>query len=64
MQARHIVASTHTGAGGRFQLSLDAGRYVIRATNPGGLASIAQKIVDVAAGVTMPVRLVVDSGIR
>ncbi|HZC71266.1 MAG TPA: carboxypeptidase regulatory-like domain-containing protein [Jatrophihabitans sp.] len=63
LQARHIVASTRSGAGGRFQLSVDAGRYVIRATNT-GLASTAQKTVDVAAGATIRVRLVVDSGIR
>jgi hypothetical protein len=64
LRARHVVASTRTGAGGRFQLSVDAGRYVIRATNTGGLATIAQKTVDVAAGATIRVRLVVDSGIR
>ena len=64
LQARHVVASTHTGAGGRFQLSVDAGRYVIRATNTGGLATTAQKIVDVTAGATIRARLVVDSAIR
>ncbi len=64
LQAGHVVASTHTGAGGGFQLSVDAGRYVIRATNTGGLATTAQKTVDVAAGATIRVRLVVDSGIR
>lgn len=64
LQAGHVVASTHTGAGGRFRLSVDAGRYVIRATNTGGLATTAQRAVDVAAGATIGVRLVVDSGIR
>ena len=64
LRARYVVASTHTGAGGRFRLALDAGRYVIRATNTGGLATTAQKTVDVAAGTTIRVRLVVDSGIR
>lgn len=64
LHARHIVASTHTGAGGRFQLRVDAGRYVIRATNTGALATTAQKTVDVAAGATIRVTLVVDSGIR
>lgn len=62
--ARHIVASTRTGAGGWFQLSVHAGRYVIRATNARGLATNAQKIVDVASAATIRVRLVVDSGIR
>jgi hypothetical protein len=64
LQAGHVVASTHTGAGGRFQLVVDAGRYVIRATNTGGLATTAQKTVDLAAGATIRVRLVIDSGIR
>jgi len=64
LRARHVVASTHTGAGGRFQLSVEAGRYVIRATNTGGLATTAEKTVEVAPGATILVRLVVDGGIR
>jgi hypothetical protein len=64
LQAQHVVASTHTGAGGRFQLLVAAGRYVIRAANTGALATTAQRTVDVAAGATIRVRLVVDSGIR
>jgi Carboxypeptidase regulatory-like domain len=64
MRAGDVVASTHTKTGGRFQLSLDAGRYVIRATNSGGLATTAQKTVRVTAGAIAHVRLVVDSGIR
>jgi hypothetical protein len=64
LQARHVVASTHTGAGGRFALSVPAGRYVIRATNIGGLATTAEQTVDVEAAATIRVTLVVDSGIR
>lgn len=64
LRAWHLLASTDTGAGGRFRLKLDVGRYVIRATNTGGLATTAQRTVDVAPGATIRVRLVVDSGIR
>lgn len=64
LQARHVVASTRTGAGGRFQLSMDAGRYVIRATNTGSLATMTQKTIDVAAGAIICAELVVDSGVR
>ena len=64
LQARHVVASAHTGADGRFALLVPAGRYVIRATNTGGLATTAQETVDVATAATIRVTLVVDSGIR
>jgi hypothetical protein len=64
LRARHVVGATHTGAAGQFELSVAAGRYLIRATNTGGLATTAQKTVEVAAAATIRVRLVVDSGIR
>jgi hypothetical protein len=61
-----VVASTHSGEGGRFRLALPAGRYVIRATNVGPLASTAQRqlTVDGQQGPALVIRLVVDSGIR
>ena len=64
MRAGDVVASTRTRAGGRFQLSLAAGHYVIRATNVGGLATTDEKPVMLNSGATAHVTLVVDSGIR
>ena len=48
---------------GQFRLILPPGRYIIRATNPGGYASTASEEVTVS---TAPVQitLTVDSGIR
>jgi hypothetical protein len=60
-----VVASTHTDDRGRYTLRIRPGRYVIRATNAGGLATTAQRQVVVdASGPAQVIRLVVDSGIR
>ena len=48
---------------GQFRLTLPAGRYVIRATNPGGYASTASEEVTVST-VPVQITLIVDSGIR
>jgi len=48
---------------GRFRLMLPAGRYTIRATNPGGYASTASAEVTVSTA-PVQVTLTVDSGIR
>lgn len=58
-----VRGSTTTDNTGAFQLTLPAGRYLIRATNVGGYASTAYQevaISDTPAEIT----LVVDSGIR
>lgn len=59
-----VAASTHTTAGGRFRLALRPGRYLIRATNVGGLATTAEKPVVLTAGARQRLILTVDSGIR
>ena len=61
-----VIASTHSGGGGRFRLTLSAGQYVIRATNVGALHTTAQRqvTVDGHEGPAIVIRLVVDSGIR
>lgn len=64
LRGTDVVGSTHTGEGGRFRLTLHPGRYVVRATNVGGLATTAEKQVVLTAGHTVRLTLVVDSGIR
>jgi hypothetical protein len=65
LQHGDVIAATHTDRDGNFRLQLRPGRYLIRATNVGALASRAQRIVSVDASGPAPViRLVVDSGIR
>jgi len=66
IQTGDVAASTHTDGRGGFSLQLRPGRYVIRATNVGALATTAQRQVVVAAhkGPALVIRLVVDSGIR
>jgi hypothetical protein len=60
-----VVASTHTAGRGRFQLRLDPGRYVIRATNVGAYASVAERPLVIRTGAPEQlIQLVVDSGIR
>jgi hypothetical protein len=48
---------------GLFRLTLPAGRYTIRATNPGGYGSTASEEVTVST-VPVQITLTVDSGIR
>jgi hypothetical protein len=62
--AGHVIASTHTDTQGRFRLTVSVGRCRVRATNVGGLATTASKVVVVHADQVVRVRLVVDSGIR
>jgi hypothetical protein len=64
LRGQETVASTHTDATGRFRLQVQPGRYLIRATNVGGLGSTAEKSVLVKAGQTTRLTLTVDSGIR
>jgi hypothetical protein len=64
LRGQQVVATTHTDAGGRFTLTLQPGRYLVRATNTGGLQTIAERATTVTARATSHVRLVVDSGIR
>ncbi len=64
LRGQHVVASTHTAAGGRFRLALQPGRYRIRATNIGGLATTAARSVLLRSGHTTQLTLTVDSGIR
>jgi hypothetical protein len=45
-------------------VTVSAGRCRVRATNAGGLATTASKVVTVHADRVVYVRLVVDSGIR
>lgn len=55
--------STRTDDNGQFRFSLPFGHYRLRATNVGGLATVASTEVDVGAA-TATVTLTVDSGIR
>jgi hypothetical protein len=64
LRAGQVVASTSTDAHGRFRLEVPIGRCTVRATNTGGLATTALKVVTVRADQVVNVRLVVDSGIR
>jgi hypothetical protein len=59
-QQRGETASDQRGL---FRLTLPAGRYTIRATNPGGYASAAAVEVTVSI-VPVQITLTVDSGIR
>lgn len=59
-----VIASTHTNERGRFHVTVSVGRCRVRATNTGGLATTASKVVTVQADQVVYVRLVVDSGIR
>jgi len=61
--ASRLRGSTTTDRIGAFRLTLPAGHYIIRATNPGGYASSAARKVDVTT-MPMQITLVVDSGIR
>lgn len=58
------IASTRSDQDGKFQMTLPVGRYLIRATNVGGLRTVATKTAVVGAGGTVRLMLVVDSGIR
>jgi hypothetical protein len=64
LRAGQVIASTHTDTRGRFHVTVSAGRCRVRATNAGGLATTASKVVTVHADRVVYVRLVVDSGIR
>jgi hypothetical protein len=64
LSAGRVIASTHTSASGRFRLRLQPGRYLIRATNVGGLATTAEQAVVAESGITAQLTLTVDSGIR
>ncbi len=59
-QRRGSTTSDRTGA---FQLTLPAGQYLIRATNPGGYPSAAAEEVTIST-VPVHITLTVDSGIR
>jgi len=54
---------TASDQGGLFRLTLPAGRYTIRATNPGGYPSGAAVDLTVST-VPVQITLTVDSGIR
>ncbi|MHC6220744.1 carboxypeptidase-like regulatory domain-containing protein [Arthrobacter sp. MMS24-S77] len=58
-----VRGSTLTDSTGAFNLTLPAGRYVIRASNVGGYASTATEQV-VISETPVHITLVVDSGIR
>ena len=58
-----VTASTRSDTEGGFRLTVPFGRYVIRATNTGGYASVASEQVAVSAD-PIRIKLVVDSGIR
>jgi hypothetical protein len=64
LRGGQVVAATSADARGRYRLTVSAGRCTVRATNTGGLATTAMKVVTVRADQVVYVRLVVDSGIR
>jgi hypothetical protein len=59
----HPRRSTISDQSGTFRLTLSVGRYLIRATSPGGYASTAAEDVNVST-VPVDITLTVDSGIR
>jgi hypothetical protein len=59
----HPRGSTTSDQTGDFRLTLPVGRYLIRATSPGGYASTAAEEVNVST-VPADITLIVDSGIR
>jgi hypothetical protein len=64
LRAGDRVATATTDDQGRFVTVVPAGSLLVRATNVGGYRSTAEQRVEAAAGGTVTVRLVVDSGIR
>jgi hypothetical protein len=58
------VAAVDTGADGRFQVRLPAGRYQVDATASGIPMPMAPLQAEVAAGRFTEVRVVFDSGVR
>jgi len=64
LSGRRQAASTRADARGRFEMTLPAGRYLIRATNVGGYRSTAEQAVTVSASDPATVTLIVDTGIR
>ncbi len=64
LRAGDRVAATTTDDQGQFLVAVPEGDLLVRATNAGGYRSTAAQLVEVAAGSTATVRLVVDSGIR
>lgn len=59
-----MVASVRSGAGGDFQLRLQAGSYTLIAKRRGGYPSTARALITVRSGRRVSVTLTVDSGIR
>jgi hypothetical protein len=64
LRAGDRVATATTDDQGRFVAVVPAGSLLVRATNAGGYRSTAEQRVEAAAGSSVTVRLVVDSGIR
>jgi hypothetical protein len=62
MQGTTVVATTRTGAGGHYRITLPAGSYQFTATNTGGFRSRAAKTVDLPPATV--VDLTVGSGMR
>lgn len=60
----HVLAATHSTADGSFRLAAEPGAFTIRATATGGLPGNASRPVTLTEGSTVPVRLLLDTGIR
>jgi hypothetical protein len=59
-----VIAAVRSRRGGKFQLRLDAGTYILTAVNAGGYRSTAHAVITVRPGQRVTVTLTVDSGIR
>jgi len=64
IQLDSVVASATTDADGNFTLTASAGPSLIRATATEGLPSVDSLTVDLSAGKTTTVQLMLDTGIR
>lgn len=64
LHAGDVVAATTTDDAGRYELRVHPGTYLIRATAKGPRSPESSRIVTVAVGETLTVRLLLDIGIR
>jgi len=63
-QTGHTVTEFHSGADGRFRISLEPGTYVLRPESPGSLPRAPKQTVTVLENEFTQVRITYDSGIR
>ena len=64
LRGTQVMASTHTGESGHFELRLQPGTYLIRAQSDKYLSKETSKEVTLTRGSRLAVNLVLDTGIR